>query len=45
MVLALAVSSGRVLDQFTRVERTIYKKDFGIFIQRGFLGLRKSFIS
>ncbi|GAI24124.1 unnamed protein product, partial [marine sediment metagenome] len=36
---ALAISSGRVLDQLTRVERTIYKKILVYLYKEDFLVL------
>jgi hypothetical protein len=42
MVSARIVSGGRGLDQFSKIERIIDKKDFGMFGHRGSFGLRKS---
>ena len=45
MVSAKVISGGRAPDQFSRIERIMDKKDFGMFGQRGSFGLRKSFKS
>lgn len=39
---ARIVGGGRALDQFTKIERIIDKKDFGMFEHRESFGLRKS---
>ena len=45
MVSAKVISGGRAPGQFSKIERIMDKKDFGMFGQRGSFGLRKSFKS
>ena len=45
VVSAKVISSGRAPGQFSKIERIMGKKDFGMFGQRGSFGLRKSFKS